>query len=339
MSSEAFKTVLVGFGKISSGYAKDSQMNASMQYSTHAQVLRDHPDFAFDAVVDPKEEACFDAKSNWGITNVAPSLSLLQDREKFEVAVIATPPEHRLEILQLLPNLKAIVLEKPIADNFESAKRFVDELKNRRIISQVNLLRRADRVTRELANGALNDRIGRIQFVNGFYGNGLINNATHMIDLLRMFMGEIDRVQCLGATNAFKQSPINSDSNFAFALITKSGITAVFQPLQFDKFRENGLDIWGERGRIEYLHGGLTILKTTLRPNCMLQNAFELDVLNRQRCESSLGTAIYEVYTNLSMAIKEKAELYSSCDSALMTARVVQGLFQSFENSNQLIEI
>ena len=35
-----FKTILIGFGKIASGYANDTVMNKFFEYSTHIQVLK-----------------------------------------------------------------------------------------------------------------------------------------------------------------------------------------------------------------------------------------------------------------------------------------------------------
>jgi hypothetical protein len=59
------KTALVGFGKIAQGYARDPVMAKLMQYTSHSQVLRDHPAFDFCAVVDSALPALKQAQSDY----------------------------------------------------------------------------------------------------------------------------------------------------------------------------------------------------------------------------------------------------------------------------------
>ena len=43
---------IIGFGNIAANYADDIFMQKWFKYSTHLQVLRDHPDFYLKAIVD-----------------------------------------------------------------------------------------------------------------------------------------------------------------------------------------------------------------------------------------------------------------------------------------------
>ena len=51
------RTALIGFGKIAAGYCDDPQISSYYQYSTHVQVIKDHPNFTLSAVVDPSSNA------------------------------------------------------------------------------------------------------------------------------------------------------------------------------------------------------------------------------------------------------------------------------------------
>ncbi len=337
--SSKFKTILVGFGKISSGYASDAQMAKNMKFSTHIQVLKEHPDFALEAVVDPCTEACRQAKDEWGVSEVYSNLGAIKEPERFEVAVIASPPETRSEIFNSLPKLKGVLLEKPIAVDFDSAKLFAKKLKERKLLCQINLLRRADFITRKLAAGKLSEDLGTIQALFGVYGNGLINNGTHMIDLVRMLCGEVKSVQSNAETNSFEEGPIKNDSNFAFNLNLKSGIVANFQPIRFSAYRENGIELWGEKGRLEYLHGGLTLLKANLEVNKMHSDQKQIALDNTTKIETSLGNAMYQMYENLAQALKSNEPLFSPIESALKTAEVVDALLQSKRENGRLIEL
>lgn len=341
-------TLLVGFGRIAQGYAADPQMSRSFRYSTHAQVLRDHPGFSFDAVVDPVVEKLHAAEKDWSVPHVAESLEALSNRETIEVAVLATSPGHRLEALNALPSLKAVLVEKPLGRDLDDAAHFCRVCDERNILVQVNLLRRADERTRELASGRLKDELGAIQAISGVYGNGLKNNGTHMIDLIRMLVGEVRAVTAIGS-ESFEEGP-DGDINFPFAL-TLENICVTMQPLKFSHYRENGLDIWGTNGRLQYMHGGLTIVKHGLSPNRMLSDEMEVASDCTESMATTLGEAMYEMYSNLAECLHARSQeqkraggqqcpyLFSPADSALQTTRVVDALLQSFREGGTTIAV
>lgn len=339
MTPNKLKTALIGFGKISAGYASDVQMSKVFEYSTHVQVLKRHPDFALELVVDPSEEALKEAENRWAVPSTAKNVHDCDNLHTIDMLVLATPPEYRGDLISAFPNLKAVLVEKPLATDFNKANQFVLELKQRNLPCQVNLMRRADKLTRSLALGRLKDEIGEPQTVSVIYGNGLVNNGTHMLDLVRLLFGEIEYVQCMNIEDAFFEGPLADDVNVSFYLRLRSGLLASFQPLRFSNFRENGLVIWGSKGRLEYLHGGLTILKSGLAPNRLLQNEMELAFDQCQIINSTLGTAIYEIYSNLAMALRGECELYSPVQSALETAKVVDAVMQSFSAEGAKVRV
>ena len=110
-----FKTVLVGFGKISDGLQEDKLYNNCFVRGTHAEILKDHPLFDWSGVVDVSKEACKKAKRRWGIVNATQSIEEMLNKVSPEVLVLATPPIQRLDIVKRIPSLKAILTEKPIS--------------------------------------------------------------------------------------------------------------------------------------------------------------------------------------------------------------------------------
>ena len=139
-----FKTILIGFGKIAAGYANDTVMNRFIEYSTQIKVLKDHPDFHLTTVVDKDEKLIQKAKVIWGIEEVVDDINKIENPDEFEIAVIAIPPKGRFEIIKKFTNLKAIILEKPIAENINEAKKIIEICKKKNILVQVNFLRRFD---------------------------------------------------------------------------------------------------------------------------------------------------------------------------------------------------
>ena len=230
------KTILVGLGRIGAAYIDDKTMAKTVPYVTHAQVLTDHPDFRWEAAVDISDDALELVKSSYCVEQVARSVEEIDCLEEIDVVVLATPPSFRLSVLDALPNLKALIVEKPLGSTLDESVAFVRECKKRGILTQVNLTRRADAAIRELLNGGLKERIGSVQCGFGVYGNGIINYATHIIDLVRMLVGEVTAVQALKRSHEFREGPLANDKNF-FTLFVEEGTPITLHPVRFSRYR------------------------------------------------------------------------------------------------------
>lgn len=327
MSESRLNTALVGFGKIAQGYDDDKRMATKLRYMTHLSVLRDHPRFKLVSVAEPLETARQKARTLVSIDDIAADAAELKNADNIEVAVLAIPPGSRVDVMRAFPNLKAVIVEKPIGTTAEEAAEFEHECRSRSLVAQVNIIRRGDEFTRSLAAGELNELVGAIQSVFGIYGNGAHNNGTHMVDLVRMLIGEVDAVHAFGETE-FSEGPLVGDSNFSFALSLANGKLAQFSPVRFAEYRENGLDIWGTRGRLSYLSGGLTLLHSAVIPHRTQEKEFEVAADLTRILQPTLGTALYNLYTNLAAGI-DGDELLSPVSNAVQTARVIDALFES----------
>jgi predicted dehydrogenase len=339
MTPRRFRTIVVGFGKVGAGYAKDPVMARFYPFATHAQVLAAHPDFLWDAVVDPADDALASARTDWKISNAVRTLKDLPRGYDPEVAVIATPPQTRLDVLNKLPTLRAVLVEKPLGSTLEDARAFLAYCQERNILVQVNYWRRADRVFRELAAGRLEDMIGPPISVFGLYGNGLLNNGSHMVDFVRMLFGEIAEVCADGAAATASAAPLPGDVHVPFHLNMKAGLTVSFQPLDFAEYRENGLDIWGEKSRLSILQEGLGIYLYPKNENRAMSGEREVASDRPKALESSVGTALYEMYGNLAAVVRGTTPLWSPGESALETARAVQAVLDSATSGRNAIRL
>ena len=327
--SEPYSTLLIGFGQIAADLAEDPVMAQTFTYATHAQVLRDHPDFQLSAVVDPDEGALAKARDIWGVPTTAQTLEALPESYAPDMIVLATPPSDRIACMDTFPDVKGAVVEKPLGTDLASSQKFVETCETRNMPLQVNLWRRADSVLRELEGGMLNDRIGNPQAISGVYGNGLHNNGVHLIDLIRMLGGEVDEVRALGNPYELPDAPIRGDVHLPFALKLESGATATVQPLDFRHYREIGLDIWGDSGRLSICQEGATLAISPLKPNRGLGDAREIASDQAEYLEPTLGEALYRMYDNMSDALNGKADLWSTGRSALRSETVLEAILDS----------
>lgn len=313
-------------------------MAAQFSHATHVQVLKSHPDFELSAVVDISQKALQTAREVWEIDNLATSIDELPNAHEIEVAIIATPPADRLKIIESLPALSAVLVEKPLGTNIHDAKEFLAACSKRNILVQVNLLRRADETMRLLAAGRLHEIVGQPQCAAICYGNGLLNNGTHMVDLARMLLGEIEAVNAHCGGPMLVEGPIEGDLNFALSLQSKAGPVINLQPLSFKYYRENSLDIWGDKGRLAIMNEGLTMLKYSIVQNRSLTNAGELASEDPQVLPTNIGTSLFGMYSNLAQAMAGRSKLFSSGDSALLTAAVIEAGFLSLTQSGAAVK-
>jgi len=336
---QKLKAILVGFGNIAEAMAHDSVKAKTTEYASHAQVLRDHPAFDWLAVVDPSAEKREIAKSRWGVTTAVADLQDLPQAVQPDLAVIATTPALRTSVIEQLPTIKAVMVEKPLGADISSARTFVELCDQRDIKAQVNFWRRGDSTSRALADGGLVSRIGPPQTALGIYGNGFRNNAIHMIDYTRMLLGEVRAVQALGEPQTTPGLPIPNDVAIPFSLMLESGVQVTFHSLNFEFYRENGLEIWGEKGQLSLLQEGWRLTTHPLRPHSTLGGAQEINFDKADKLESGAGRAFYAMYDNLADAVTNGSPLWSSARSGLRNEEILDAVILSAKQNFQRIAI
>lgn len=329
MTQPPLRTVLVGLGRVGIGYAEDPVMARWIPYATHAQVLAEHPAFEWGAVADPSEAARRRASERWEVQVATACAEAVAERYAPEVAVIATPPGTRSEIVEALPTLRAVMVEKPLGRTRAEAEDFLALCAARSIVVQVNLWRRGDEQFRALAGWRLEDEVGPPQAVFGVYGNGLVNNGTHLVDFVRMLIGEFDEVQALPVGARPSAGPIPGDREIAFSARLAGDIPLAVAPLDFGHYREIGLDVWGERGRLEILQEGLTVSIYPREANRSASEEHEIASDQPRLLRSTIGHAFYHLYTNLADVVNAGSELWSPGASALRAERVTEAVRES----------
>jgi len=336
MISKKKKTVLIGFGSVAAGIAKDKKMAHYIKYQTHAQVLKDHPDFDWLGVVDPNSEARKEAREVWGVPHAVASADELQGLFEPEVAVISTRPDVRLKIIKQLPSVKAVIVEKPLGYNLKEAKCFVDVCRQRKIKTQVNLFRRSEETYKLLDFEKL---VGKPQAIFVVYGNGIRNNAVHIIDVIQMLFGEIKSAQALGPSIPLKAPVVHGDINIPFSVRLPNNATATFLPVDFSHYRDVVLDIWGENGRLEIFQEGLFVRHSPIREHRALEGHNEIAMDEPVNLPSQCGTAYYALYDNLIKHLNGEEKLDSPAENALTSELIPEAVVISEKNGGKPVDI
>ncbi|HEY7608073.1 MAG TPA: hypothetical protein VIF14_02495 [Alphaproteobacteria bacterium] len=242
------------------------------------------------------------------------------------LAILAMPPEGRCEAVTALPTLRAIMLEKPLGAPALRGP-LAAACRARNIAVQVNFWWRGDPMMRALAGGK--HGIGPPQAAFALYGNGLRNIGSHIVDLVRMLLGNCAAVRATSPFVTQAKLPLRGDGALSFVLELESGAQVSVQPLDFRLFRESALNIWGERGRLAIEQEGLLIRRFPRRDHRGLEHAAEIANDAPEALPVRAGEAMPALYDNLARALDGTEPLFSPLSSAIETERVLDALIDS----------
>lgn len=139
------------------------------------------------------------------------------EQSRLDAVFINIPPgAHSTEVIDAVDSGAAVFVAKPVALNMELARNIADFIKQRGAINQVGYMARYSDITlqaRDLcADRPLTLGFGRFlckmsakhpwwgKFDQS--GGQIVEQSTHVFDLLRMFLGEVETVHAFGHKNA-----------------------------------------------------------------------------------------------------------------------------------------
>lgn len=149
---------------------------------------------------DPQRRTAFQAR--WNVAHGYDHIDeMLAQHQDFDIACICTPSECHAADLDALfaARVKTVFCEKPLATNILDARRLVSAYRDAGRRLAVNYTRRWNAALRALAAEIANGRFGALAGATAWYGKGIVHNGSHMLDLLRMLIGDLRpvRAECL----------------------------------------------------------------------------------------------------------------------------------------------
>lgn len=200
MNHKKYNVLIVGAGKIGAFY--DSPKTKFVL--THAHAFTQHEGFNLIGFVDTNFQKANDAAKLWG-TRAFLNIDEAFSSEKIDVVCNSTPDEYHYGILNeiLLKDVKIVFSEKPLTKNIAEAREIVKKSRRNKIPVVVNYRRRFVpefyNLAREIKAGKFGDFISG----TGYYGKGILHNGSHLIDLLRLLVGEVTISQIFEKTFDF----------------------------------------------------------------------------------------------------------------------------------------
>lgn len=184
------RVLIVGCGNIAGGFDM-GRPQGSLPYTHAGAYLRDGR-FELTACIEPDDRRRSEFMAAWSIPVGLRSIDELADCDgQFDVISICSPTAchaHDLEIaVRLKPKL--IFCEKPVTSSLAETEKVVEECSKANIPLAVNYTRRWDPDILKLKTDMNAGQWGTLRSIVGLYNKGILNNGSHMLDLLHFLVG------------------------------------------------------------------------------------------------------------------------------------------------------
>lgn len=189
--------LIVGAGDIASGYDRIE----GNSYLTHAKACVGSGLFSRVAIYDIDEQKTLSACAKW---NVEPLLNWAVTRtQKFDLISVCVPTRHHSatisDILRFEHLPSVLILEKPVTGKSVLIAELTKQLDDKRVRACVNYVRRYDDVLVALKGKISAGVFGELLLVRACYGKGLINNGSHLINILIFLFDDVHDLQIRSA--------------------------------------------------------------------------------------------------------------------------------------------
>jgi predicted dehydrogenase len=235
------KAAVLGLGAIGAGSGAEPHPDVGI--ITHVGAYRACPETELVATCDA------DPARGADYTDPAALLAA----EEPEIVSVATPDATHAELVELCirSGVRAILAEKPLALDLETARALVGLAHERGVLLAVNYSRRFSPAFQALRADL---QIGELQHVSGVYVMGLAHNGTHWLDLLRMLAGEPEAVR--GWDRLREGGP---DPTLDAELTLPGGVGARLAGLDTTRFTAFEMELTGTEGRLRIVQSGHVI--------------------------------------------------------------------------------
>lgn len=190
-----YRAAVVGCGRVGSELGGDAP---ALGVATHCGAYRACSDTNLVAVCDLDPDRLTRCGDRWQVAHRYTDLGELLAEQRPEIVSLCTPDGTHVPLMRQIlrsRSVRGVLLEKPIARTVEEAHKVVALAESRRVVISVNYSRRFAPSHIALRDWIAAGGLGRLQLVNGYYGNGLLHNGTHWLDMARYLAGEVRHVR------------------------------------------------------------------------------------------------------------------------------------------------
>jgi predicted dehydrogenase len=238
-----YRSAVVGLGQVGLLFDSDARRSGVWTHFTAYERLSKHLDLV--AVCDPDRSRQELAKQRRTTLRCYDSLQELLDGEQLDIVSLCTPPEfHAEQIVLCAGRVKAVICEKPLSTDSQSARCALEACRNTGTLLVVNYYKRFDGMVPSAKAWLDDGRIGRVKLVNGIFCGPLGAVGSHMVDLLRFLFGELK----------IENHASRADDRYSILLQTESNTLVHLHNVGPREEFIFEMDAIGEEGRIRLLN-------------------------------------------------------------------------------------
>lgn len=312
-----YRAGIVGLGQIGFLFDRDERTRRRYLQPTHASAYTAHPRTELVAACDRKAERLQEFQDRYGIGSVYTDVDAMLEKEALDALSVCVPPEAQADVVRagLRHRVPLVFCEKPFTMSAASAEALLAEARRSGTRVLVNYWRRFDRSHGEVGRCIHDGRLGSLRQIRVLYGNGLLNTASHGVDLALWYAGPAQWV--MAAENPTGRAGGELDFVVGFA----RGARAVFTHCDFTDYRVFEIDVLGSGGRITISNEGLLIGQYSIRDNEDVSGARQL-APQATEIPSTVGAAMPQAIDHVVAALDAEEPVFA--DHAVRTHAVLE---------------
>ena len=318
-----YSVLIVGAGRIGALYDLPSDIDVL----SHAHAFSGHDSFSLIGFVDPDIHQAELAVKRWGGAAYRSIKQAFQEQKghAIDVVCITSPDKTHINVLSELLEypLNLAFCEKPLATEITEANDIIDRYVKAEIPLAVNYSRRYVPAFQALASKISEGRYGQFVYGAGYYGNGLLCNGSHLIDLITMLVGYPEPVSI---TEKIDDGQFQ-DASFDVILKTPSESLVSLKSIDSRHYTLFELDLFFSEARIRILDNGFKIETHTIQEH-PLNSAYQT-----VRSASTLQT---EMKTHMAYAADNIAQFLGGHSPLKCTAQQALGALQVCHRTQEL---
>jgi len=286
-----FNALIIGAGNIGAFFDNPDSINIL----THAHAYKRCAGFKLLGFVDTDVEKSKKAVSLWGSSIFHSLEDALNQSNSVDVVSVTVPDQHHYEILKEISEfpVKCVFAEKPLTKTLEEAEEITRIYKEKNIALVINYSRRFvpefERIRDDIHSGTYGGYVSG----TGLYGKGIVHNGSHLIDLLRYFLGEIQDSHITDYSFDF----YDDDPSLSGILTLDNEKKFYLQHIDCNLFSIFELDIFFEKKRIRIKESGFAIEEYEVAESEVFAGYKNMVKTGENR--TALGMAMYYAVENI----------------------------------------
>lgn len=307
--SEKKAALIVGCGRIAGGYNRSA---ADAKILTHALAYTRHPAYELAACVDTDGETRSAFMKKWNVPNGYSTLDDALKAQQYDIVSVCSSTGTHLPALKrlLTASPKAVFVEKPLDGKAGEARALGASFAKMKIPVAVNFGRRFDRFIQMLRSEIASGKLGKLRSVAGWYSGGVLNNGSHLIDLVIFLTGRVPVVTSVAGQGAAGSS---SDPTVSALLDLGGGVAFHLIASQIEGAVRFELELGFEREIVTLEDSGQAMRRRQYAPSPLVP---EVNVAGRGEWRTADESAPMLAALDELMQWKPGARLSSDIESA-----------------------